>query len=153
MSRVLEIITPHWPSGFDRWESFLTLVIIGLFKLDRGTIMYRRARVIDRLGWSIIVFDWTMGALFLISMFWTLYPDTRYGPWLPRAIVLILLVTTIWQWLEIRKASPVRVDLVAAGANGGTVYRPADDPPIITDRRNGLPGRRITDFSGSRMED
>jgi hypothetical protein len=153
MSRVLEIITPHWPSGFDRWESFLTLVIIGLFKLDRGTIMYRRARVIDRLGWSIIVFDWTMGALFLISMFWTLYPDTRYGPWLPRAIVLILLVTTIWQWLEIRKASPVRVDLVAAGANGGTVYRPADDQPILTDRRNGLPGRRITDFSGSRMED
>jgi hypothetical protein len=135
MSRVIEIITPHWPSGFDRWESFLTLVIIGLFKLDRGTIMYRRARVIDRLGWSIIVFDWTMGALFLISMFWTLYPDTRYGPWLPRAIVLILLVTTIWQWLEIRKASPVRVDLVAAGANGGTVYRPDDDPPIITDRR------------------
>jgi hypothetical protein len=128
-------LVPHWPSGFDAWEGFFTLLIIGLFKLDRGSIMYRRARVIDRLGWSIIVFDWVMGGLFIVSMFWSLYPDTRYAPWLPRAVVLLLILTTIWQWLEIRRASAVRVDLVAAGANGGSVYRPADEPPILTDRR------------------
>jgi hypothetical protein len=129
-------LVPHWPSGFDAWEGFLTLLIIGLFKLDRGTIMYRRARVIDRLGWSIIAFDWVMGGLFIVSMFWSLYPDTRYAPWLPRAIILLLISTTIWQWLEIRRASTVRVDLVAAGANGGSVYRPADEPPVLTDRRS-----------------
>jgi hypothetical protein len=69
-----DIFVPRWPVGFDAWEGFATLVIIGLFKVDRGLMMMRRARVIDRLGWSIIIFDLTMGGLFLISMFWSLYP-------------------------------------------------------------------------------
>jgi hypothetical protein len=135
-------LVPHGPSGFDAWEGFLTLLIIGLFKLDRGTIMYRRARVIDRLGWSIIAFDWVMGGLFVVSMFWSLYPDTRYGPWLPRAIVLLLILTTVFQWWEIRRASTARVDLVAAGANGGSIYHP-DEPAPLTDRR--VTYRRVED--------
>jgi hypothetical protein len=136
-----DFLIPHWPSGFDAWEGFLTLLIIGLFKLDRGTIMYRRAKVIDRLGWSIIVFDWVMGGLFVVSMFWSLYPGTRYAPWFPRVIVLLLLVTTVWQWLEIRRASSVRVELVAAGANGGSIYHPDESYPAV-DRRTGPPDRR-----------
>jgi hypothetical protein len=105
-------------------------------------MMMRRARVIDRLGWSIIIFDLTMGGLFLISMFWSLYPGTAFRPWFPRLTVLALLITTVWQWFEIRRASSVRVDLVAAGANGGSVYHPEDDAYEGVERRVGPSDRR-----------
>jgi hypothetical protein len=137
-----DVLIPHWPSGFDAWEGFATLVIIGLFKVDRGLMMMRRARVIDRLGWSIIIFDLTMGGLFLISMFWSLYPSTAFRPWFPRLTVLALLITTVWQWFEIRRASAVRVDLVAAGANGGSVYHPDVDTYSGIERRVGPDDRR-----------
>ena len=138
MSRLIELTTPHWPEGFDRWESFVTILLLALFKIDRGTIMRRRAPVIDAFGWSIIIFDWVFGAVFMISVFWTLYPDTRLAPWGTRVTVAALLVVTLWQWAMVRRATQDRVELVASGVTNGNHWQPGDP-----ERRTGAADRRV----------
>jgi hypothetical protein len=138
MDRLIELITPQWPQGFDGWETVVVLAIVGMFKMDRGRIMHHRARFIDRLGWSIIVFDVVFGGLLLLRILWSLYPETALQPWFPRVGSVVLVSVAMWQWRLVRKAPQVRVDQVAAGdaaATASPVY-----PEI--DRRQGPPDRR-----------
>jgi hypothetical protein len=139
MDRLVELITPQWPQGFDAWESVVVLIIIGSFKMDRGRIMHHRARFIDQLGWSIIMFDVVFGGLLLLSIVWAFYPVTSLGPWLPRIGSLLLVATAMWQWRCIRKAPQIRVDHVAAG---DTVDQVINGGPVTQDRRVGPPDRR-----------
>lgn len=102
-------ITPDWPVGFDAWLGLLTLINVGQMKVYRGCVMEVRARMIDQLGWSIIVFDWVFGALFLLAAIWTLYPGLMFTTWMNRVDLIALNLITAWQTILIHRATSRRI--------------------------------------------
>jgi hypothetical protein len=101
-------------------------------------MMKRRASFVDRLGWSIIVFDLVFGITSLLTVLWVLYPAAEIHPWVGRVAVFTVLVSIIWQWWEIRHAPQPRIELAMSGSPNG-------DWDGKTERRNGEPGRRNYD--------
>ena len=118
---------PEWPSGITAWESFLLILALGALKVYRGTVLKRRSLWIDRFGWSIITFDWAFGAVFLLSAFFRLYPDTTH-PYLSRALLFILGAFTLWQAYEVARAEHVRVTSSLGGLPNGHDHD-LDTPP------------------------
>ena len=122
----LDDLIPTWPIGFDRWESVVTLILLGLFKLDRGGILKHRSAYIDRFGWSIIVFDITFGLAALHAVLVSLYPGLFLNIWQTRIATAVVVVAVLWQWWEVRTAPYQRVHEAMAGATNG---HPVERPP------------------------
>ena len=113
-------LIPTWPAGFDDWESVVTLLLLGLFKIDRGGILKRRSAYVDSFGWSIIIFDITFGLAALHAVLVSLYPGLLLTIWQPRIITAVVVAVVIWQWVEVRTAPYQRVHEAMAGATNGT---------------------------------
>lgn len=120
-------LTPHWPDSEDRWLRVIALVILGSVKSDRGGTMQRRASVIDHFGWSLIVFDRVLGAFFLASALFLLYPRLDHI-WISRFILVTAIAIALWNWLEIRLADSRRLDHAAGGNMANEVKRQAGNP-------------------------
>jgi len=102
-------IIPNWPVGFDAWLSLLTLINVGQMKIYRGCVMEVRARMIDQLGWSIILFDLVFGILFMLAAIWTLYPELMFTTWMNRFDLIALNLITAWQTILIHRATTRRI--------------------------------------------
>lgn len=137
MRDLLEAITPAWPTGFDAWEGFITLLLLAIFKQVRGTLMQHRARYIDRFGWSIILYDYVFAVVFFTSCLFILYPGLNVTPWVGRVLLTLLIMATIWQLTEILRAAPPRVDAAAGG-----VIREPEWSPDLGERRSGIDRRK-----------
>lgn len=98
-----------WPHGFSGWYDVLLLLMLMLFKLDRGTTMWRRSRFIDRLGASFIASDFTIGLAYGVALMWTLYPPLAgdLERWMVRTVVSVVLG---WAWIQMRLATSDRID-------------------------------------------
>ena len=129
---------PEWPAGFDRWESFIVILALGLFKFYRATVLKRRSHYIDRFGWSIILFDYVFAFVFCVSILFSLYPELRHIN-ISRGMLLLLLGVTIWQAAEVWRADTARVEITVGGTNG----TPGDDAPPSQERRTHY--RRLED--------
>lgn len=131
-------LDPTWPHGAHVWASFTLLVLLGLFKLDRGTIMLRRARYVDRFGASIITFDLVFGVTFLFSSLRMLYPPLARNDVLFWATLVPLFAAMTWQWIEVRIAIAQRLEVALAGATAEHDQWEPGDP----ERRVGPADRR-----------
>ena len=134
-------LSPHWPQGFDAIEAFAVVFTLTCFKIYRGSRMQRRARFIDRFGWSIILFDYAFGLVFFLAFVYTLYPGLHVSVWQSRISLIILLAATIWQAIEIHVAEDRRVQAAAAGHRSSDDY----DPPTSyngPERRSGRERRK-----------
>ena len=131
---------PTWPIGFDDWELVVFLILTGLLKLDRGRILYKNSEYIDRLGWSIISWDFLLGLYAATIALWSFYPAT-YNLWWQRAIIGLAASVAFWQWIQVRIADRTRVTRVM-GSTTEEANRPwqKGDP----DRRVGPPDRRVS---------
>jgi hypothetical protein len=129
-------LRPTWPTGFDHWELVVFLILTGLLKLYRGSILLKNSEYIDRLGWSIISWDFLLGAYAATIALWSFYPET-YNLWWQRAIVGVAACVAFWQALEVRIADRGRVTRVM----GSSVEEVALTYPDV-ERRLGPPDRR-----------
>lgn len=134
-------LSPHWPQGFDEIEAFIVILTLTCFKVYRGSRMQRRARYIDRFGWSIILFDYAFGLVFFLAFLYSLYPGLHVSYWQSRLALILLLVVTIWQAVEIHVAADRRVQ---AAASGDRSLDDSDPPTSYNgpDRRSGHERRR-----------
>jgi hypothetical protein len=110
---------------------------MGLFKLDRGTTMRRRAVYVDRFGASIITFDLVFALTFIAGSIETLYPALAQNEVVFWATLVPLFLAMVWQWIEIRLAPHERIVVSMAGPNAETTWKPGDP-----DRRSGKERRR-----------
>jgi len=134
-------LSPHWPQGFDEIEAFVVILTLTCFKVYRGTRMQRRARYIDRFGWSIIIFDYAFGIVFCLSFLYMLYPGLHVSAWQSRITLMLLLAATVWQAFEIHVAEDRRVQAAAAGDRS----LDDSDPPTSynePERRSGYERRK-----------
>lgn len=137
----LDAFDPTWPNSLHTWAVFAFSLALAIFKLDRGTLMWRRSSYVDRFGASIITFDLVMGATFLIVAAQSLYPRLQQSETVFWSLLLPLGLAMFWQWIEIRLATRERVHVAVAGVPvTGSTWQPGDP-----DRRSGKPGRRVTD--------
>jgi len=135
-------LTPTFPTGAHDWAAFILIVALGLFKLDRGTVMARRARYVDRLGLSFIVFDLAFSVTFLLNGASILYPDYTSRSAVFWFTFVLLFSAMAWQWIEVRIAAGQRIHAAVSGTTEiGDTWEPGDP-----DRRNGEPGRRLVDY-------
>jgi hypothetical protein len=136
-------LIPTWPIGFDAWEGVLALLVLAVMKLTRATVMKRRATAIDRLGWSILVFDVVFGLVALVAVLRVLYPAIGADLWIGRITTTSLIVVALWQVIEVVTAQPVRIETAMSGPANG--YESGSR--IGEDRRApGVPGRRGDDY-------
>ena len=131
-------LAPHWPLGFDRWEIVALLAMTGLLKLDRGRILYRNSEYIDRLGWSIIAWDFVLGFYAATAVLWAFYPGTHHL-WWQRLLLGSVIAIAAWQWYEVRKADHHRVTRVMGHSPepiNTSVYKGPDRRVGPVDRRS-----------------
>ena len=132
-------LSPSWPHDFDLWQLFVFLVLTAFSRLDRGRILYKNSDYIDRLGASIIVWDFLLGAYAASILIWILYPGLHHL-WWQRAILALAGLIAIWQWYEVRKADRERVARAM-----GSASVPIETPDYTgPERRIGPPDRRRT---------
>jgi hypothetical protein len=131
-------LDPTWPSGTQAWLAFALILGMGLFKLDRGLLMKRRAAYVDRFGASVITFDLVFGATLLVSTVTVLFPRLRTFDVIFWLTIAPLFVVMAWQWVEIRLASRDRVHVAMAGTISAAPWSEGDP-----DRR--LEFRRVED--------
>jgi hypothetical protein len=130
----LDDLIPTWPPNYDRWEAMIALLIIAVLKIVRGTIMKRRSTSVDRLGWSIILWDWVFATAATLQVFWTLYPGTLLSPWFTRVNTGAIAVFALWQLYEVLVAQSDRVDRAVSGTTNGA-WQPDDADRRHTYRR------------------
>jgi hypothetical protein len=136
-------LIPTWPVGFDAWEGFTVLLVLGVLKLTRATVMKSRAQSVDRLGWSILIFDVVLGVFALQLLFRALYPGIPHDLWVGRIATAVVIVVALWQVVEVVTAQPVRIETAMSGPANG--YESGSR--IGEDRRApGVPGRRADDY-------
>jgi hypothetical protein len=137
-------LIPDWPAGFDAWEGVLALLVLAVLKLTRATVMRRRATSIDRLGWSILVFDVVFGVVALVAVLRVLYPSIGADLWIGRITTTSLMVVALWQVIEVVTAQPVRIETTMSGPANG--YQNHTRPYSGPERRDlSVPGRRNYD--------
>lgn len=136
-------LSPSLPQGFDGWESLTFLLSLFVLKIVRPTFLKKRSSYVDRFGWSILIFDWLFALIVGISTFYVFYPDQRDWAgaiWLNRIMVGMLVISAVWQVIEVIIARPVRVEVAMAGV-------PVNDTPWeagkSAERRKGY--RRLSD--------
>lgn len=129
-------LTPAWPDSFDDQELLVYVLFYALMKSDRGSVMQRRARRIDRFGWSLILFDRVHGAAFFVIAARIMYPEVFGSPWILRVTFAVLIAVTVWNWIEVRMADWQRLDRAVGHRN----QRPERSGQ--RDRRSGHQRRR-----------
>jgi hypothetical protein len=139
MTNIPDLLIPAWPHGTHAWIGFVLILVMALFKLDRGMLMYRRATYVDPFGASIITFDLVFAATFFFVDLEALYPGLKTTRGVFWVTLVPLSLAMLWQWAEIRLVEHERI-VVSMGGPETDGWQPGDP-----DRRNGLPGRRITD--------
>jgi hypothetical protein len=112
-------LVPNFPDSYTAWDGLTTLLFLAVFKLFRGTRMKRRSRYVDRMGWSIIIYDLIFGAVFAFASIWTLYPQLYGGVWTDHIVNAILKVITAWQFYETWNAPEPRVEAAISGTVNG----------------------------------
>lgn len=100
-----------WPHGFGDWYDVALLLMLALFKFDRGCTMWRRSGFIDRLGASFIASDFAIGLAYGVALTWTLYPPLadEWARWVVRTVLSVVLG---YAWVQMRLARPARVQRV-----------------------------------------
>ena len=141
MTDFLSRLEPQWPSTHTIWYHAIALAILGAVKMDRGNTMRQRAIRIDFFGWSIILFDLFFGASLLISVLWIFYPILK-NEWSDLAVTTIVLIIALVQGYTVRKAPDHRIRRAMEYSES----QKEEEGPFV-ERRNGNPGRRITDFT------
>ena len=135
-AHTLTVLAPNWPVGFDQWEGFIAVFLLAYFKLFRGTTMQRRAAFIDRFGWSIILYDYIFFVVFAASILFSLYPTLDASQWIGRVLLGLLIVVTVWQFIEVKTATPHRIQHAAGPEDDGHV------PWDLNERRVNPPRRQ-----------
>jgi hypothetical protein len=137
-------LVPTWPDSSRAIAAFVLIFLMGLFKLDRGTLMKRRSAYIDHFGASIITFDLVFAVTFLAGSVEALYPRIGDNGLVFWATLIPLFLALAWQWIEIRIAAHERI-AVSMGGPSAHGWQPGDP-----DRRGPLPGRRASDLGGAK---
>lgn len=133
----LHDLAPIWPDTAHSWAQLALITGMAVFKLDRGTLMKRRAAYVDRFGASIIAFDLVFGVTLLITAARLLVPRLQGSGVLFWATLVPLFLVMGWQWLEVRHAARERLHVAMAGAVATSPWQPGDP-----DRRTGPADRR-----------